>query len=110
MTEEATPGPVGSHAGLGVTITAQPVEWDAAKNAREWHDTRYGFYITLDDEAEADDRFRAAWGEGDSEGFASLEAAQAWCQQEVDQWVASVAVVTPNPDFDMILSKGEGSL
>lgn len=82
--------------GLGVTVTAKPVQWEAARNSREWHDTRYGFYITLDDEEPADERYRAAWGEDDSLGFASLDDAQTWCQQEIDRWVASVAVVTPN--------------
>jgi hypothetical protein len=98
MTEETMPGPVGSHAGLGVKITARPIEWKAHKNSREWHESRYGFYIALvdDDEEPADERYRAAWGEDDSQGFASLEAAQTWCQQEIDRWVASVAVVTPN--------------
>lgn len=98
MSESNTPTNVGSHAGLGVTITARPIEWDAHKNSREWHENRYGFYITLvdDDEQPAEDRYRAAWGEDDSQGFASLEDAQTWCQQEIDRWVASVAVVTPN--------------
>jgi hypothetical protein len=78
-----------------VAITAKMIEWGEQRSrsgdVKEWHENRYGFYIARDDEEE--EPYGAAWGEGDTERFKTLEEAQAWCQAEIDRWVSSCAVV-----------------
>jgi hypothetical protein len=71
-------------------ITAVPPQWEA-KDGVEWYDHRYGFHISFD--LDDDGPYGASWGEGDTERFATLAEAQAWCQSEVDGWVRRNAVV-----------------
>ena len=77
-----------------LTISAIEMAWSAA-GSNEWRDDRYGFYITFD--AEEDEPYGACFGEGNTEQFTTLEAAQRWCQDEIDRWVRSCVVVTTKP-------------
>jgi len=82
-----------------MNITARAIVWEQDHAPPQWTDREYGFHITLEydhDKAEGDDTdtpYFAAWGEGPEDSFATLEEAQAWCQQTIDRWVASIAVV-----------------
>lgn len=77
------------------TVTAKPVEWEQ-DSSHQWIDVHYGFVITA--EPGDDLPYCATWGESDFEQFASLGQAQAWCQAQVDRWVARYAVVTPSEE------------
>jgi hypothetical protein len=75
-------------------VTAEPLVW-RDDGHEQWNDEHYGFSILLDPgEAEP---YCAAWGEGDAEQFATLDEAKAWCQREIDRWIARYAVVRPAP-------------
>lgn len=76
-----------------LTIKAQPIEWSGA-NGKEWHESKYGFHITHDPSEPLESAYLAAWGEGPDDSFATLEEAQAWCQQVVDDWIRDHAVIT----------------
>ena len=52
-----------------------------------------GFCISEDLADAPESRFSASWGESDCECFPSLEAAQAWCQEEIDRFVESIAFI-----------------
>lgn len=84
---------VGSSEGLGVTVSARPLEWSLAYDD-QWIDEHHGFSIMREPDDELP--FSAAWGEGDSEQFSNLEQAKAWCQAEIDAWVRRWVLVTPN--------------
>jgi len=71
-------------------ISARACEWDQDSSA-QWTDRYYGFSII---EEQGDELpFSAAWGEDDGEQFATLEEAKAWCQSQVDGWIAKYAVL-----------------
>jgi len=83
-------------AGLG-ELRARPLEWtgpDGGEPAQhgDWYDSRMGFHIGFDADEPEGEQFTAAWGEGDPEQFATLEAAQQWCQQQADDWVRDNAI------------------
>lgn len=71
----------------------RPLEWERDSYG-QWTDAHHGFSILLE---EGDDEpYSASWGEGDSAQFVSLEKAQAWCQQQLDDWVSRhVVLATP---------------
>jgi hypothetical protein len=74
-------------------VTASPIEWDQ-DGGYQWTDRHYGFSII---EEPGDDKpYCATWGESDGEQFATLAEARAWCQDEIDRWIARYAVLTPN--------------
>lgn len=78
------------------TIKAKPLEWeggDYSQYGREWTDKKLGFCISEDLADAPESRFSASWGESDCECFPSLEAAQAWCQEEIDRFVESIAFI-----------------
>ena len=76
-------------------VTAQPLVWELhGKN--DFADKYCGFYISHAPDDDAEEPYHAAWGEGDSESFATLDEAEAWCQREIDMWVRRFALVTPN--------------
>jgi hypothetical protein len=95
MSTETSPANVGSNDGLGVMVTAQPLEWEPHGDG-DWSDKFCGFYVSHSPDDDAGAPFHAAWGEGDSESFATLDEAKAWCQHEIDCWVRRFALVTPN--------------
>lgn len=95
MTTEATPQGLALTEGFGFTVTAQPLEWEPHGDG-DWADKYCGFYISHSPEDDAEAPYHAAWGEGDSESFGTLDEAKAWCQREIDGWVRRFAVVKPN--------------
>jgi hypothetical protein len=72
-------------------MRAKPLEWDE-QSTSEWSDKHCGFFILFDAVDEPDTPYRASWGEGDTEAFATLAEAKRWCQQEIDRWVERIAV------------------
>lgn len=72
---------------------ARPLEW-GQDSGHQWTDKHHGFAVLLEPGDELP--YCASWGEGDSEQFATLEEAQAWCERELDGWVRRYVVVTPN--------------
>lgn len=70
------------------TIAPKPIKWDD-KHPENWYDSVYGFHITYDANEEPENQYSACWGEGDSESLESLEAAQEWCQEKINEWVES---------------------
>lgn len=82
-----------------VKITAKPIEWTTG-DSQQWDECLYGFSIIYDDEVEEDYRYQACWGEGTEAGFATLTEAQQWCQDTIDAWMRSMAVVTPNASHE----------
>lgn len=79
-------------------IKAKKIKWEESKfesnpGYSEFYDDAYGFHITEDPGKNPDDRFYAAWGEGDGEHFETLELAKEWCQQEIDTWIGTHAIV-----------------
>lgn len=83
------------------TICAKPIEWEDDKG--EWNDKNgFGFYIHFEDDG-SDEPYSAAWGEGDSETFATLEEAQAWCQDTIDSWVRENAIIaSASPQLQLL--------
>lgn len=79
-TEQARPG----------SISARACEWSQDYSV-QWTDRHYGFSIIEDQDDELP--FAATWGEGDAAEFATLEEAKAWCQSQVDGWIAKYAVL-----------------
>jgi len=75
-----------------VTVTAKPIKWEQTDDAF-WADPEYGFTITEEPDCDTDSRFVAAWGDGGDMHFATFEEAEAWCQEEIDDWVKAIAVV-----------------
>jgi len=75
-------------------ITARPIVWEPAGD-QDLSESRYGFFIKFNSDVDDDEPFNASWGEGDAENFATLGDAKAWCQREIDRWVASVAIAAP---------------
>lgn len=90
MRQSDQPLGLASNEGLGVTITARPLEWEQ-DSGFQWTDRHCGFSIM--EEPGDDLPFCAAWGEGDAEQFATLDEAKAWCQADMDRWIARHAVV-----------------
>jgi len=86
--------PAEAQAQGGVVVTAKPLEWQE-DGPGEWCDRHHGFHITKDDEEPQEDRFTAAWGEGDPERFPTLEEAQAWCQEAIDRYIREWAITAP---------------
>jgi hypothetical protein len=82
---------------MGITVSAKPIQWEESApypdGVTEWTEDQYGFHIRHDPSEDDDYRYAAAWGEGDTEHFGTLEEAQAWCQSEIDGWVAHVSVI-----------------
>lgn len=76
-----------------IHVSARPLEWDHDSSAL-WTDRHHGFAV-MEEPGDALP-FCANWGEGDAEQFATLDAAKAWCQAEIDRWMARYAVLTPN--------------
>lgn len=74
-------------------IVARPLEWEEHQSGQQWTDKRCGFCIIFAPEDDADKPFNAAWGEGDSESFATLDEAKEWCQKEIDGWIAQLATL-----------------
>lgn len=94
--------PTGQHAEAPVAaeparVTARPIVWEEDEDGTQWTEGAYGFAIDFDADEEPPEAYRAAWGEGDSMHFATLHEAQAWCQAEVDRWMAQHAVVHAAP-------------
>jgi hypothetical protein len=79
-----------------VAITAKLIVWESA-GANEWHESRYGFYVTHSPDDDDELPYCAAWGEGDVENFATEAEAKAWCQQQIDAWIADCAVLPEAP-------------
>jgi hypothetical protein len=80
------------HAPSSTTLCARPIEWVAESDGGEWSDNNgFGFHVSLDDDGSGEP-YSAAWGEGDSESFATLEEAQAWCQETIDSWLRENAI------------------
>ncbi len=79
------------------SVQAKPIEWAAAEDdPTEWMGGAWGFLIRQDpDEPEDGLRFIAEWGEGDSDSFATLDEAKAWCQSLAQTYVERVAQVAP---------------
>lgn len=71
-------------------VRAKPLEW-RPQGDTDWSDERCGFYISFDPEDQPETPYTAAWGEGDTESFATLTEAKAWCQREIDAWIAENA-------------------
>lgn len=72
-------------------VRPKPIEWThecgrGAHGFQEWIDYRYGFHIKLATKITATP-YIARWGEDDSEDFATLEGAQEWCRQQIEEWV-----------------------
>ena len=80
QSEQARPG----------SISARACEW-SQDYSDQWTDQHYGFSIIEDQDDELP--FAATWGEGDAAEFATLEEAKAWCQSQVDGWIAKYAVL-----------------
>jgi hypothetical protein len=83
-------------AGLG-DLRARPLEWTGPDGREpalqgDWYDRSMGFHIGFDAEEPEGEQFAAAWGEGDPEQFATLEAAQQWCQQQADDFIRDTAI------------------
>lgn len=84
---------------MDIQISAKPIEWRAESSPtgnRSWVEDRYGFGIDQDDAQADEDRYMAWWGENETDYFASLEDAKAWCQQQADELVRDWAMVTSN--------------
>lgn len=93
-----------AESGAGVTVvSAKPIEWheQVYAGSKEWTEDRYGFHIVFDptEPVESEAAF-TAWGEGDSENFGTLKEAQEWCQDLIDNWVRSCAVLAAAPEKD----------
>ena len=78
-------------------VSAKPLEWPELKeypNGDAQCDERHmGFVIIRRSDEPEDQRFEAAWGEGDPEFFPTLDEAKQWCQAEADRWVREFAKV-----------------
>lgn len=90
----------------GGEARAKQLEW-MEESASEWSDRHHGFHITKDDEEPEEERFTAAWGEGDPEWFPTLEEAQAWCQEAIDRYIREWAV-TPPPSVPAVADGAQG--
>jgi hypothetical protein len=73
------------------SIRAKPIAWQQDGNA--WSDTDYGFTIEHRSDEPDEAQFVVSWGEMDGAECESLEAAQAYCQEQIDTLVRSWAVV-----------------
>lgn len=89
-----------------IVLAARPIEWARRRSGRgdntwlEWHDYAYGFYIRITASTKEESPaapYQASWGEGDSEYFPTLEAAQQWCTKQINDWVREHVVVVSNP-------------
>lgn len=88
-------------------VTCKPLEWNiesAYGKVVEWHDSLLAFGISFDPDDAQDDGakpYRAYWGEGDPEWFATEAEAKAWCQSEADDFIREHALVlhARNPAF-----------
>lgn len=94
----APPCPTGDEHAAGrdvVRLCAIPLQFDAGTiypdDHQEWNESVLGFHISYEPDEPEGERFRAAWGEGESESFGTLEAAQEHCQIEADAWVRKIA-------------------
>ena len=77
-----------------LAVRAKPLVWEHDRG--EWRDKGgYGFCIEHRPDGDEDRPYVAVWGEGDPESFATLAAAQSWCQEAIDAWVRGCAVVDP---------------
>lgn len=85
---------------------ARPLEWDQDYDT-QWTDKHHGFAI-LEEQGE-ELPFSASWGESDTEQFATLQEAKAWCQAEIDCWVARHAVL-PNDNQAPLLRQALDAL
>jgi hypothetical protein len=78
-------------------VRAKPILWNQSDvypdGVTEWTEGEYGFYVRHDPSEDDGYQYHAAWGEGDTEHFGTLEEAKAWCQSEIDGWVAHVCVI-----------------
>jgi len=78
-------------------IIAKPLEWDDADDRAPVSDKHFGFWIDKNDEK---DRlpFVAGWGEGDTEDFATLDEAKAWCQTKAQQSIDDTAMLATDQE------------
>lgn len=74
-----------------VEMTAKPLNWEKVQPDTWADDT--GFYITFD--ADDDEPYFAAWGEGAERRHKTLEEAQQWCCDYRNAWVQKIAVAAP---------------
>ncbi|WP_028840215.1 hypothetical protein [Thermomonas fusca] len=84
---------------MQVELTAKPLQFTedgphSITGCTEWIDGLMGFHITCDPSEPPEFRYSAAWGEGDSECFASLEEAKEWCQSLADGWIKECGQAT----------------
>ncbi len=77
-------------------ICAKPLQFEESRN--EWFDNAMGFYIGIETDEPELGQYRAAWGEGDPEWFATLEDAKSWCQSEADAWVQKIGMIAKPKD------------
>lgn len=81
-------------------LKAKQLEWKdnivPGCGLSESYDNVWGFSILFDDEDTPSEPYRAAWGEGEPESFATVEEAKAWCQEQADGFIDDHGeVVTP---------------
>jgi len=81
---------------MQIAITVKPCDWEeySGTSSVEYFDSRYGCYITEDDNEEPECRFYAAWGESDGEHFSTLEDAKSYCQEEVGNFISSALMIS----------------
>lgn len=77
-----------------MNVTAKPIVWEEDKSNKHWHDSVYGVWIAYDENDPIGQEYTAGWGEGDAESFGTLKEAMDWCQEQLDTWIAKVAVFT----------------
>lgn len=76
-----------------VLVSAKPLEWAETTPPGQWDDNLYGFSIILEQDLDSSLQYHANWGEGPEATFATLEAAQQWCQEQADALIHNWAVV-----------------
>lgn len=73
-------------------ITAKPIVWDLT-GRNSCHDRVYGVHIYYDEDDVEGEQYTAIWGEETSKSFATEDDAKKWCQEQVNEYVAKVAVL-----------------
>ncbi len=89
---EALKGTPGGNEMDTMIAVARPPEWGVEHN-RQWDDGRHGFCIVF---YPNESIYEATWGEGPEDCFSTLEAAQQWCQDTIDDWVRDNVLLVPN--------------
>ena len=104
MTDNATPAKVRLTDGLGPAFAAKPIQW-RRKHGQWWEDDDYGFCLWQNKDYKRP--FFVSWDAGlaawmlrrkktREAQFLTMESAQAWCQQQVDDWIRRHTVSAPN--------------